>query len=54
MQLSAFSLFKLGVVPVGNRLSLTTHEDVVNYQYDDANRLVLSTVEGLTSAGGQR
>ena len=31
--------------PVGNRLSLTTHESVVNYQYDDANRL--------TSVNGQ-
>jgi hypothetical protein len=33
---------------VGNRLSLTTTESVVNYQYDDANLLVLSEVEGLT------
>ena len=31
--------------PVGNRLSLTTHADVVNYQYDAANRL--------TSVNGQ-
>ena len=30
---------------VGNRQSLTTHEDVVNYQYDAANRL--------TSVNGQ-
>jgi hypothetical protein len=30
---------------VGNRQSLTTHADVVNYQYDDANRL--------TSVNGQ-
>ena len=30
---------------VGNRQSLTTHQDVVNYQYDDANRL--------TSVNGQ-
>ena len=27
---------------VGNRLSLTTHEDVINYQYDDANRMVMA------------
>ena len=39
--------------PVGNRLSLTTTVGVVNYQYDDANRLVLSEVEGLTSVNGQ-
>jgi RHS repeat-associated protein len=32
--------------PVGNRQSLTTHEDVVNYQYDDANRL--TSVNGQT------
>jgi len=31
--------------PVGNRLSLTTHAGVVNYQYDAANRL--------TSVNGQ-
>ena len=28
-------------MPVGNRLSLTTTVGVVNYQYDDANRLVM-------------
>jgi hypothetical protein len=32
--------------PVGNRQSLTTHADVVNYQYDDANRL--TSVNGQT------
>ena len=37
---------------VGNRLSLTTMAGVVNYQYDAANRLVLSEVEGLTSVDG--
>ena len=44
MQLSAFSLSldKLGTMPVGNCLSLTTQQDVVNYQYDDANRLVMA------------
>jgi len=31
---------------VGNRESLTTHEDVINYQYDDANRL--TSVNGQT------
>jgi YD repeat-containing protein len=31
---------------VGNRQSLTTHEDVVNYQYDAANRL--TSVNGQT------
>jgi len=31
---------------VGNRQSLTTHEDLVNYQYDDANRL--TSVNGQT------
>jgi len=30
---------------VGNRLSLTSHQDVMNYQYDVANRL--------TSVNGQ-
>jgi YD repeat-containing protein len=31
---------------VGNRQSLTTHADVINYQYDDANRL--TSVNGQT------
>jgi hypothetical protein len=31
---------------VGNRQRLTTHADVVNYQYDDANRL--TSVNGQT------
>jgi len=31
---------------------LTTHEGVVNYAYNEANRLVLSAVEGLTSVNG--
>jgi YD repeat-containing protein len=31
---------------VGNRQSLTTHQDVVNYQYDAANRL--TSVNGQT------
>jgi len=38
---------------VGNRLSLTMGGDVVDWEYDDANRLVLSEVEGLTSVNGQ-
>jgi len=32
--------------PVGNRQSLTTHADVINYQYDAANRL--TSVNGQT------
>ena len=31
---------------VGNRLSLTTHADMVNYQYDAANRLLVSSSPG--------
>jgi hypothetical protein len=45
--MSAFSLSlnRPEAVSVGNRLSLTTHEGVVNYQYDAGNRL--------TSVNGQ-